>query len=709
MNTSILNTEAQLNSEQLKAFNKMLDFFNSSCKIFILKGYAGTGKTTLIRHLTEHLDHEKREFMVMAPTGRAAKILREKTGFGTTIHQGIYNLEKLVTLHDEVDDDAERSFHYHFPIRQDDLNDKVIIVDESSMISSRESRMELFTFGTNILLDDLLTYARPSISNRKIIFVGDPAQLPPVGDPDSNALNAHYFQGLGLKCKEFTLTQVMRQTDNLILKNAMSVRQAIENNGINHLKFETDGHSFIELNPDQVVHTYTQLFSTPEPGDGAIIAFSNAQTYWYNHQIRERLYPGNPQVCPGDLLLINQNNYSTYPVPLYNGDIVKVVEADHDIITISAPVILDQGGTRVSQIVSLQMRKVRVRYPGFPDEFDVQIIDSHLHSIARDLSIAERKMLYIQFVIRFRNEQQKRKESGLPTHPLGSDVFKEMLKSDPYFNALNVKFGYSITGHKAQGGEWDKVIVDYNGRISLKPDPLRWCYTSTTRGINVVYAVNSPNFGPLSAFTISPVGQIGNLPAEAISFDHIARSPFHSPNSHRCKSAKYWEIMEKLENTDFNVESVESFPFMERYFIRHDSQLINLEGHHTGSGHFRHGFHVTSNTSTHTKSEIEELFNLSYKNTSRFTYAPLIDQLVELYSIMQSFCDALNIEITNIIERQENFYVTYYLVTDSLCAYIQFYFNGNGLLTRAIPKTYQCQNDQKLDALLLKLTEHART
>ncbi len=161
---------------QEAALTKLEAFLDSPVQVFMLKGYAGSGKTTILKGLVKYLESLKKDFALMAPTGRAAKVLRDKTGYGATIHKGIYNFSKLATINENSEDEAEHSFHYYFPLNEMEGSEKIIIVDESSMISSKETKHELFTFGTNILLNDLMTFSRLKTTKNKIIFVGDPAQ-----------------------------------------------------------------------------------------------------------------------------------------------------------------------------------------------------------------------------------------------------------------------------------------------------------------------------------------------------------------------------------------------------------------------------------------------------------------------------------------------------------------------------------------------------
>jgi ATP-dependent exoDNAse (exonuclease V) alpha subunit len=269
----------KINQDQKQAIDKINGFLESDSNIFILQGYAGTGKTTLIKGVINFLEKSNKQFNIMAPTGRAAKVLRDKTGFGKTIHSSIYKLKDLKSINSDSKEFADHSVQYYFPIDLENNNQRVLIVDEASMISSKESKNELFDFGTNILLDDLLTHTFQTNKNNKIIFVGDPAQLPPVGDNQSKALEKSYFKELGYSCEAAQLTQVMRQDDNLILENANTIRGLLNETQRNAIELQYDMDSFIKLDTYDIVKKYTQLFPNPEIGGGVIISFSNTQCY----------------------------------------------------------------------------------------------------------------------------------------------------------------------------------------------------------------------------------------------------------------------------------------------------------------------------------------------------------------------------------------------------------------------------------------------
>lgn len=697
-----------LTIDQSSAIGKLSEFLMSSNNVFILQGYAGTGKTTLIKGLSSYLTNQNKQFEVMAPTGRAAKVLRDKTGHGRTIHSSIYNFAALESINADSKEVADHSLKYYFPVNLTNPDERILIVDEASMISSKESKNDLFDFGTNVLLDDLLTYAFSTNKYNKIIFVGDPAQLSPVGDINSWALDSDYFKGLGYSVQKAVLMEVKRQENNNILKNATQIREVLNAERRNELKLEFDDSSFIELANSDVIEKYIETYPQPEIGDGVIISYSNAQCYQYNYAIREVLYPNQKDILSGDLMLICNNNYHTYSTELYNGDIAKVVDKSEKTETLSAPVWTVKNGKKERVVIALDFRKITIRIPNYDGEISCYIIETLLNSIDRDLSVEMTKALYINFVMRYNEAQEKREQSGLKKHKVGSEEFKDALKADPYYNALRVKYGYAITCHKAQGGEWDTVFVDYSGRIGLYDDALRWCYTATTRAVKTLYAINPPYFNNFSKLTFSEVVSIGRIPNNALALNHINTSPFHTPEHHKGKSLKYWEMKEKLEHDVFEIQNVESSGYLECYTLKDlDNQKFTIQASHRESGHFVDTFKVLNGSENPIKKRLEALFNENSVSEFKIDYVPKLNHLQILHSIMRELCTELDITITNIEEQVDKYYVIYFLRTDSIFSYIQFYFKGNGNYSTAMPKTFQCDTDIKLNLLIEKLTDYA--
>lgn len=695
-----------LTQDQQQALQKLSAFLDGPENIFMLKGYAGTGKTTLIRGVVKFLATKKQNFEVMAPTGRAAKILREKTGYGKTIHSAIYKLEDVEFSSIEVENkQRDEDYKLIFPLRELLEREMIFIIDEASMISSKESKHPILQFGSDILLRDILSYTKMHSLNSKIIFVGDPVQLPPVGDNKSWAFEPKLFQQKGFQVVETELREVKRQSQNLILENASLIRDKIKEETPTELILKYDTQSFIRLGIEEFTNRFVRENPEPEMKSGIIVAFSNTQCHHYNTSIREKYFPGKQSICSRDIIQINNNNYNTYPVAVFNGDFARVLEVDEQVTTLSAPVWSEHNGKKERKTISLDFRKIKVFLDDYTTEFECMILDSLLNSPNRDLTLDEMKALYINFIMRFEDEQKRRKAQGQDTIKRNSNEYKELLLNDPYLNALKVKYGYAVTCHKAQGGEWDKVFIDYSGRVSLRESPLRWCYTATTRAVNSCFVVNPPNFTKFSKFKIHPIQEISKISKEAFVFENIALSPYHQKTQHKCKSKLYWELMERLEDTDFKVKDVLSRDYQERYTVSYGDHIIILEGYHKSSGIFENGFTVVSaDVSQEIKDKIEQLFNQSAEFNYSLIYTPTISILDQLYSIMQEYCKDLKIPITNIIEHPN--YVRYYLQTESLSANIQFYYNKNGLLTSAFPNSYKCSEDMKLQALIDKLNQY---
>lgn len=689
--------QIELNPEQQKLVEHLETFMSSNDKVFLLKGFAGTGKTTLIKGLIDALVFENKSFVVCAPTGRAAKVLRNKTGYGQTIHSAIYDFDNLVTINAEKEDVAEHSYHYFFPVIKLE-GETIVIVDEASMISSRENKNELFSFGTDILLDDLLTFAQLQQNNRnKMIVIGDPAQLAPVGDNNSWALETSFYAHKKISVKENFLTTVMRQGDNLILENSKIIRNCIDNPSNRDLKFVFDNVSCVDFNNKNVVEKYCDLFPEPNFDNGVIINYSNAQNYWYNQEIRKVYFPNNKGLQVGDLVQVINNNYHKYKTKIYNGEFALIVEVG-DTVKKSAPVYVDIKGEKRRKTIELLYRKVKMRLPDFDEDIEAYINETLLESTARDLTIDEMKSVYINAVMRFKEIY--------PNSEISSEVFKNFLKNDSFYNAIRIKYGYAITGHKSQGGEWQKVFVDYYGRVSLKKDPLRWTYTATTRAIETLYAINYPDFGKFTKLKFSEIGSIGKVPDNAIDFSNVPNSPFHNSSHHKCKSWLYWNVLDKIIDSNFTIENVKSEKYLEKYIFRYSDEIIAAQIYHKQSGFYDSGFNFISGNKK-TVEELKILLDAPNQITFQIDYQPSEDFLKELYAIVSATSNDLEINILNVSENLAKYYVTYYFQTDNKVSYIQFWFKGTKEFSTAVVKTYGNFEDKKLIDLIEKINEYA--
>lgn len=677
----------QLTEQQNSVLQAVKDFLNSDAAVFILKGYAGTGKTTMIRQIAEYIMTElHRQPELMAPTGRAARVLSKKSGFdATTIHRRIYDRDDWAIK--KVNNVSDSEFKIIFHIRK--VSTSVLaIVDEASMVSSQKSELELFQFGSDILLDDLLTYVRPSYGG-KIIFVGDPAQLPPVGDSHSCALDEDYFSKKGLKCSSAELTQVLRQGgDSTILKNAMKIRNILQTSLRNGLTFEMRNGEVESVEPQDVVTRYMETGADAASGKSVVIAFSNRQVAEYNKEIRIKKYKKELPLQPGDSLMVVKNNYyltdkDGFETQLMNGDFIKVLECG-DIEQKMTPVYVQKGGKKEKKSITLTFQNAIV-LDNENKEIYCKLIVDLLNNDQPSLTIDEQRALYINF--RIRN----------PKLRPGSDLFLNALEQDPYYNALQVKYGYAITGHKCQGGEWQKVFVDYQGRTGLNDDCLRWNYTATTRAQETLYVTNLPNITPFDKFRIDAVTSISKINPEFRTLGKVGDLKFHAPTDEDFLCAKEACIVNNLEYSPYSVINITSKPYREIYEIETPDGTERYDLMYKSSGAFLPA--KTLFPTQHTVL-IETMLNDEHCMPIEFHYVPSDNLHWQLFGYINSACDDLGIKISNVVEHNDKHYTMFYLCTSGTYSYLQVYIDKKGFVTYAKPASFLGKEDRDLMTLV---------
>jgi hypothetical protein len=477
----------RLTQEQQEVIQRIAAFVSGPEHCFILKGSAGTGKTTLIASLIQRLSQLHRSFCLLAPTGRAARILCAKTGTpAATIHRAIYSLSD-VEVFEQAESANDPGLRMVFPLKRDDPGATLFIVDEASMVGDHQQVQDFLRFGSGRLLADLIEYARlgrpgRSQAGAKIVFVGDPAQLPPVGETLSPALSTTYLQDhFRLRCAEYELTEVLRQAaGSAILERATVLREAIRQQCFTTFACAPAGNEIVATSAPDAVQW---VADSQHAGNGSsvLVTYSNARALDLNRVVRERLWGAdNAGLQPGDLLLVNKNSLK---MSLYNGDLVKVR-------AVLSPADQRKVPVKGSSPVPLTFRTVRLAYrnaDGNIEESDCLLLENLLNSRERDLTPLEQRALLVDF--------RKRHESLRP----GTADFKLAIRDDPFFNALQVKYGYAITCHKAQGGEWTTVVVDFNDdRGHRNEDYFRWVYTAITRARTQLFTINAPRFDALS-------------------------------------------------------------------------------------------------------------------------------------------------------------------------------------------------------------------
>ena len=674
-----------LTKQQQQVFDAIKEFMDSDASVFILRGYAGTGKTTMIKVIADYLA-QSQDVHLMAPTGRAARVLAAKTGRpAVTIHKAIY--EKACVVSKNVRDVAESEFKFIFPVRKNEYGGKIVaIVDEASMVCSRKIEHELFEFGTDNLMEDLLDFVRPDFGG-KVIFVGDPAQLPPVGENVSNALRASYFEERELSVIEAELTEVLRQKgDSIILKNAMMIRDLLKKKKRNCLVFEEKENDVETVSPDEFLNKYLDYRKHSNRHDSVVICYSNRAASKYNSDIRSSLYGGDVPLRVNDILLITQNNYR---LGRMNGEFVPVLEVGARMQQ-SAPVYAQVGSEKKRVVITINFVQVVVP-DGYGNPMRCMLIEDLLTSDKASISIDENRALYINFCMRNPHLKQ------------GTQAFADALMSDLYYTAIRAKYGYAVTGHKCQGGEWGKVFVDYTDRTGLSEDCLRWAYTATTRAQKTLYVTNLPHVTPFDKFRIEPIQKCRNMLPECRVIGEVDPSPFHEGNAENFLKAKCHCIMSNMNGTPYSVFSVSSKPYMEIYQIQTPCGIDRFDIRYKEGGIFLPAVPVSRNEHT---ALVSMLLNDERMLPFVFDYAPSDEIHERLYNMIRSACDGLSVQITNVVEHPEQYYVVYYMRTSGTYSYIKVYLDKNDFVTYATPMSMLGAEDNELVAVISEISNH---
>ena len=437
--------------------------------VMILRGSAGTGKTTLSGAIVRTLKEIRQKVMLLAPTGRAAKVFSLNSGSPAyTIHRRIYReksfsgVEGLFNLNDNL------------------YTDTLFMVDEASMIANMG--LGGMSFGSGCLLDDLVHFVYQG-RNDRLLLIGDKAQLPPVGEEKSPALHAAMLEGYGLKVYECDLNEVLRQSEESgILYNATMIRQMITHDDITQLpKIHFAGYSDIKPMPGaELIEALADSYHHVGLDDTIVVTRSNKRANIFNQGIRNMVLDREEELSQGDILMIVKNNYywmeeerksnnklqsNEIPAFLANGDRAKVLKVRRRI---------DLYGFRFATLL--------LQFPDYDNyELEATVLLDTLMSEAPALTHEQQEQLFHQI------------EEDYQDIPLKADRMKA-IRQDQFFNALQVKFAYAVTCHKAQGGQWAHVYVDqgYMTDDMLNPDYIHWLYTAFTRATEMLYLVNWP-------------------------------------------------------------------------------------------------------------------------------------------------------------------------------------------------------------------------
>lgn len=444
--------------DQSDALKKIAGYIcdNNNNVIFLMTGYAGTGKTSIISSFVKTLDLLRMRSVLLAPTGRAAKVLASYSGRQAfTIHKKIYRQK------------SSKDGFGSFSLDRNLHKDTFFIVDEASMISNSTGDSSLF--GSGRLLDDLIEYVY-SGTDCKLILVGDTAQLPPVGSILSPALDPASLAGFGFGLITCELRQVVRQSESSgVLMNATRVRLQVAETNLVHPSIDCINYKdTIRITGEELIDEISSAYGTCGMEGTIIVVNSNKQANRYNQGIRNRIFFREEEISPGDMVMVVKNNYFIIDEDedgagfIANGDIAEVRKIRK---------YEERYGFRFADMV--------LKFPDYNLEIESKVMMDVLHLDTPALPSEKNKELFQNVMADYLNIKTRRKQF-------------EAVKNNPYFNALQIKFAYAVTCHKAQGGQWERVFIDQGmfNRNEITIDYLRWFYTALTRSTDKVYLVN---------------------------------------------------------------------------------------------------------------------------------------------------------------------------------------------------------------------------
>lgn len=472
------NFDFEPTKEQSEAISMIGDFLMSrrGMELFLLRGYAGTGKTTLVGALVKTLVELKQPVVLMAPTGRAAKVFSAYAECPAyTIHKRIYRQKSLT-------DDTT------FSLSTNLSKHTLFIVDEASMIANEG--LSSTSFGTGRLLDDLIQYVY-SGEGCRLMLMGDTAQLPPVGEEESPALSVSLLESYGLEVYEKTLTQVMRQlSESGILYCATNIREQLAASFSGHTLDATVlataclgdgvGESFVDVahvRGDELIDSLETSYSRWGADDCMVICRSNKRANIYNRGIRARILDREDELVTGDRIMVVKNNY------YWIDRIVREEKQSQPLSFIAnGDIAVVRRVRRTRELYGFRYADVLLRFPDYDDyELEATVLLDTLNSESPSLTREESEKLFANVMEDYAHISQKKER------------YKQ-LREDPHFNALQIKYAYAVTCHKAQGGQWSAIYLDqgYLPPETSAVDYYRWLYTALTRATEQVYLVNWP-------------------------------------------------------------------------------------------------------------------------------------------------------------------------------------------------------------------------
>ncbi len=444
--------------DQSEAMKKIASYIceDSNDIIFLLTGYAGTGKTSVISSVVKTLDSLRMRSVLLAPTGRAAKVL------------GLYAGKQAFTIHKKIyRQKSSKDGMGNFILDKNLHRNTWFIVDEASMISNISSDTSIF--GSGKLLDDLIEYVY-SGTDCKLILVGDSAQLPPVGSVLSPALDISALGEYGFGLIPAELRQVVRQSESSgVLMNATGVRLLIINNELVRPSIDCINYKdVIRLSGEELIDEISASYGTCGLEGTIIVVNSNKQANRYNQGIRNRIFFREEEISTGDMVMVVKNNYSILeeneesPGFIANGDIAEIKKI-----------------RKYEERYGFKFAEMTLYFPDYDFEVDSKVLLDVLHLDTPALPAEKNRELFQSIMADYVHIKSRKKQY-------------DSVRKDPWFNALQIKFAYAVTCHKAQGGQWERVFIDQGmfNRNEITIDYLRWFYTALTRSTDRVYLVN---------------------------------------------------------------------------------------------------------------------------------------------------------------------------------------------------------------------------
>ena len=691
MLTGVELTDSQQHA--LKSIESFLADERQDC--FVLKGYAGTGKTFLIGGIVKYLTACHKTTVLMAPTGRAAHVMKERHRISaSTIHRQIYALDRLKEFK-EIDENGAETFKFYFELRNNDAqHDTVFIVDEASMISDVYTEAEFMRFGSGRLLRDLLEFINFDGNDyrKKIIFVGDSAQLPPVDMAFSPALVESYLEKyIHSSVPSAELTHVVRQKEgDTILRNATALRNMLAAKNFASFDFKSDDVTVSETQPDQFVSQYLTHIDKSGSATTVIVGYTNALVKDYNTAVRAHLFPNGRLLEPNDRVMVVRNNYH-YAIDLFNGQTGTVISVGDTVETrtIYLNAGLDENGHRKNIQVSLTFRDAIIRFEsldGIKHDITCKYLEELLSSKHAELSSEQSKALYVDFKKRYPN-----------LYPHNPD-FRETLIADPYFTALLIKHAYAVTCHKAQGGEWPSVYVDFQHQNKLDAMAIRWSYTALTRASQKVIATNALHHNTLTPLkptvTIAISGPVLQTAPNPVA-QALSSAPL--PDFVSTASAIDQQIYTRLKALlpeGFSIDSLTAGAYLSQWAVSKDACSCLVKVHYNGR-------HKTTSVLLDRVSPGEWINPLcdavqQLKNVQLATVPVMVRQSVPVLETevphgsffidLHARCASLNIRVLS-TEHLTEYHSRCTLETGGDIFYVNYHFNARQQFTSFIPET----------------------